>query len=112
MTTYGALMWTIAAALYCKVGCLKFRRPTYIAYIFKRLRIVMLLSFCFVHPLFFSELSEVLWHMVLVNSFILDGIAGYIALYVIFFIFGVLTFSILVLMEGLSAFLHALRLHW
>ncbi|KIH57616.1 hypothetical protein ANCDUO_12190 [Ancylostoma duodenale] len=50
--------------------------------------------------------------MVLVNSFILDGVAGYIALYVIFFAFGVLTFSILVLMEGLSAFLHALRLHW
>ena len=37
---------------------------------------------------------------------------GYIALYAIFFVFGVLTFSILVLMEGLSAFLHALRLHW
>ncbi|RCN53313.1 V-type ATPase subunit family protein [Ancylostoma caninum] len=59
-----------------------------------------------------AQLSEVLWHMVLVNSFILDGVAGYIALYVIFFAFGVLTFSILVLMEGLSAFLHALRLHW
>uniref|UniRef100_A0A7I4YMX2 V-type proton ATPase subunit a n=1 Tax=Haemonchus contortus TaxID=6289 RepID=A0A7I4YMX2_HAECO len=59
-----------------------------------------------------AQLSEVLWHMVLSNAFILSGIAGYIAIYVIFFFFGVLTFSILVLMEGLSAFLHALRLHW
>ncbi|KAJ1375097.1 hypothetical protein KIN20_038351 [Parelaphostrongylus tenuis] len=59
-----------------------------------------------------AQLSEVLWHMVLVQAFSLDGIAGYIAAYVIFFFFGVLTFSILVLMEGLSAFLHALRLHW
>ncbi|KAK6748445.1 hypothetical protein RB195_001209 [Necator americanus] len=59
-----------------------------------------------------AQLSEVLWEMVLHNSFTLDGVAGYIALYVIFFAFGVLTFSILVLMEGLSAFLHALRLHW
>ncbi|CAJ0604256.1 unnamed protein product [Cylicocyclus nassatus] len=59
-----------------------------------------------------AQLSEVLWEMVLHNSFGLSGIFGYIALYVIFFVFGVLTFSILVLMEGLSAFLHALRLHW
>ncbi|CAI4221348.1 unnamed protein product [Auanema sp. JU1783] len=60
-----------------------------------------------------AQLSEVLWHMVLVNSFNLHNpIAGYIALYVIFFFFAILTFSILVLMEGLSAFLHTLRLHW
>ncbi|KAI1733055.1 v-type ATPase subunit family domain-containing protein [Ditylenchus destructor] len=59
-----------------------------------------------------AQLSEVLWQMVLENSFAVDGIPGAIATYVIFFIFGVLTFSILVLMEGLSAFLHALRLHW
>ncbi|VDK77664.1 unnamed protein product [Gongylonema pulchrum] len=50
--------------------------------------------------------------MVLVQAFGLSGIAGYIAAYFIFFAFGVLTVSILVLMEGLSAFLHALRLHW
>ncbi|VDL80418.1 unnamed protein product [Nippostrongylus brasiliensis] len=59
-----------------------------------------------------AQLSEVLWHMVLVQAFGLDGVAGVIATYVIFFFFAVLTFSILVLMEGLSAFLHALRLHW
>ncbi|KHJ84852.1 hypothetical protein OESDEN_15429, partial [Oesophagostomum dentatum] len=58
------------------------------------------------------ELSEVLWHMVLANAFAADGIFGYIILYVIFLFFAILTFSILVLMEGLSAFLHALRLHW
>ncbi|TMS37744.1 hypothetical protein L596_004616 [Steinernema carpocapsae] len=59
-----------------------------------------------------AQLSEVLWHMVLANAFSLSGAAGVIAAFVIFFAFGVLTFSILVLMEGLSAFLHALRLHW
>uniref|UniRef100_A0AC35TZD1 V-type proton ATPase subunit a n=1 Tax=Rhabditophanes sp. KR3021 TaxID=114890 RepID=A0AC35TZD1_9BILA len=59
-----------------------------------------------------AQLSEVLWHMILVNAFAVDGVAGYFAAYFIFFAFAVLTVSILVLMEGLSAFLHALRLHW
>lgn len=59
-----------------------------------------------------TELSEVLWEMVLIKAFGISGIYGYIAVYFIFFLFGVLTVSILVLMEGLSAFLHALRLHW
>jgi V-type H+-transporting ATPase subunit a len=59
-----------------------------------------------------AQLSEVLWHMVLGNAFGSDGILGAVILYFIFFFFAVLTFSILVLMEGLSAFLHALRLHW
>ncbi|VDN55879.1 unnamed protein product [Dracunculus medinensis] len=59
-----------------------------------------------------AQLSEVLWEMVLRIAFKLSGVGGYIVLYLIFFIFGVLSISILVLMEGLSAFLHALRLHW
>lgn len=59
-----------------------------------------------------AQLSEVLWDMVLRNGLKPTGWAGIIGTFVIFFIFGVLTFSILVLMEGLSAFLHALRLHW
>lgn len=60
-----------------------------------------------------TELSEVLWHMVFVTGGLgISGTAGFIAVYVVFFIFFVLTISILVLMEGLSAFLHTLRLHW
>ena len=59
-----------------------------------------------------SELSEVMWHMILGNAFHADGIIGSIFLYVVFFVFFVMTIAILVLMEGLSAFLHAIRLHW
>ncbi|PIO59944.1 hypothetical protein TELCIR_18576, partial [Teladorsagia circumcincta] len=57
-------------------------------------------------------LSDVLWTMVFRHSFRLDGYYGAVATYVLFFIFGSLSIFILVLMEGLSAFLHALRLHW
>uniref|UniRef100_A0AC35FMI1 V-type proton ATPase subunit a n=2 Tax=Panagrolaimus sp. PS1159 TaxID=55785 RepID=A0AC35FMI1_9BILA len=59
-----------------------------------------------------SQLSEVMWHMILAPSFKVDGILGAIVLSMLFFIFTVMTVSILVLMEGLSAFLHAIRLHW
>ncbi|CAI4227721.1 unnamed protein product [Auanema sp. JU1783] len=61
-----------------------------------------------------AQLSEVLWHMVLISGMNAggDGIVGYFVTYAVFFIFAILSLSILVLMEGLSAFLHALRLHW
>uniref|UniRef100_A0A8R1DYI1 V-type proton ATPase subunit a n=1 Tax=Caenorhabditis japonica TaxID=281687 RepID=A0A8R1DYI1_CAEJA len=59
-----------------------------------------------------AQLSDVLWTMVFRNAFVMDGYAGAVATYVLFFIFGSLSVFILVLMEGLSAFLHALRLHW
>uniref|UniRef100_A0A0N4ZHW6 V-type proton ATPase subunit a n=1 Tax=Parastrongyloides trichosuri TaxID=131310 RepID=A0A0N4ZHW6_PARTI len=59
-----------------------------------------------------AQLSEVLWEMILENAWAVEGTGGVIAAYVIFFFFGILSVSILVLMEGLSAFLHALRLHW
>jgi len=59
-----------------------------------------------------AQLSEVLWSMVMRIAFSFDGYAGAIAIYVIFAFWAVLTISILCLMEGLSAFLHTLRLHW
>ncbi|KJE90422.1 vacuolar proton ATPase [Capsaspora owczarzaki ATCC 30864] len=55
-----------------------------------------------------AQLSEVLWHMIMAS-----GLKGNIAL--LFFAWGawaVLTICVLLIMEGLSAFLHALRLHW
>ncbi|KAG0720488.1 V-type proton ATPase subunit a isoform 4 [Chionoecetes opilio] len=41
-----------------------------------------------------------------------SSLVGSVMLYLIFSAWAALTVSILVLMEGLSAFLHTLRLHW
>lgn len=59
-----------------------------------------------------AQLAEVLWNMVLQIGLKQGGAMGGIALWGIFAIWAMLTVSILVLMEGLSAFLHTLRLHW
>lgn len=63
-------------------------------------------------PLHLAELSEVLWTMVMNVGLRLRGWGGLVGVFIIFAVFAVLTVAILLIMEGLSAFLHALRLHW
>jgi len=59
-----------------------------------------------------AQLSEVLWQMVFKIALGMQGAAGVVATFVIFAAWGALTIAILLVMEGLSAFLHTLRLHW
>ncbi|CAD6191345.1 unnamed protein product [Caenorhabditis auriculariae] len=61
-----------------------------------------------------AQLSEVLWHMVLIKGLNITDhpYLSPVCCFLTFFVFAILSLSILIMMEGLSAFLHALRLHW
>ncbi|XP_055629528.1 V-type proton ATPase 116 kDa subunit a 1-like [Toxorhynchites rutilus septentrionalis] len=59
-----------------------------------------------------AQLSEVLYSMVLFIGLKSEGYMGGLMIYLMFWPWAILTIGILVGMEGLSAFLHTLRLHW
>ncbi|XP_013164752.1 PREDICTED: V-type proton ATPase 116 kDa subunit a isoform 1 isoform X4 [Papilio xuthus] len=59
-----------------------------------------------------AQLAEVAWNMLLRKGLKSFGFEGGIFLYVMFACWAGISVSIMVLMEGLSAFLHTLRLHW
>ncbi|XP_022184983.2 V-type proton ATPase 116 kDa subunit a1 [Nilaparvata lugens] len=61
-----------------------------------------------------EQLSEVSWNQVMRRALANDCniFMKIVSVYLAFIVWAFLTIAILVLMEGLSAFLHALRLHW
>lgn len=59
-----------------------------------------------------AQLSDVLWAMLMRVGLRVDTTFGVLLLLPVIAVFAGLTVLILLVMEGLSAFLHAIRLHW
>jgi len=60
-----------------------------------------------------SELSLVFWDRVMLQTYAFGGgVLGGVAVFIGFGAWAGVTFGVLLVMESLSAFLHALRLHW
>ncbi|KAJ9496169.1 H(+)-transporting V0 sector ATPase subunit a [Exophiala xenobiotica] len=59
-----------------------------------------------------QQLSVVLWTMTLGNAFTMSGAARIPMIIVTFYFWFILTIAVLCVMEGTSAMLHSLRLHW
>ncbi|KAM9392336.1 V-type proton ATPase 116 kDa subunit a isoform 2-T2 [Pholidichthys leucotaenia] len=59
-----------------------------------------------------AQLSEVLWRMVMHAGLTTRSPGSFMLLAITFYFFAGATVAVLLIMEGLSAFLHALRLHW